>query len=101
MLTLGDLFSGLPSLHLAGLTFLPLLLASMRSALRVLAVADLLPAYKSQINAQSWIYITIGVFIPFLYLWNFLSSLFSRQLRWRGIRYELVSQYETRILTPL
>lgn len=100
-LTLGDLISGLPSMHLAGLTFLPLLLASMRSALRIVAVAELLPAYKSQINSQSWIYITIGVFIPFLYLWNFFSSLITRQIRWRGIRYELVSQYETRILTPL
>jgi cellulose synthase/poly-beta-1,6-N-acetylglucosamine synthase-like glycosyltransferase len=100
-LTLGDFLSGLPSMHLAGLTFLPLLLASMRSGLRVVAVAELVPSYKSQINAQSWIYITIGVFIPFLYLWNFFSSLFTRQIRWRGIRYELVSQYETRILTPL
>jgi len=57
-----------------------------------MAVADLLPAYRAQINAQSWIYITIGVFIPFLYLANFFSSLLSRRIRWRGIRYELVSQ---------
>ncbi|HWZ99257.1 MAG TPA: glycosyltransferase [Candidatus Dormibacteraeota bacterium] len=99
-LTLGDLVSTLPSLHLAALTFLPLLLASLRSALRVVAVADLLPPYRSQINAQSWIYITIGVFIPFLYLVNFFASLVSRQIRWRGIRYELVSSQETRILTP-
>jgi len=99
ILTLGDVFAGRPSLHLAGLTFLPLLLASLRSALRVVAVAELLPAYRSQINAQSWIYITIGVFIPFLYLVNFVSSLLSRRIRWRGIRYELVSSQETRVLT--
>src|SRR5262249_9312356 len=80
--------------------FLPLLLASIRGALRVVGVADLLSGYRSQINAQSWIYITIGVFMPFLYLINFFSSLISRQIRWRGIRYELVSQYETRVLTP-
>ena len=100
ILTLGDVFAGRPSLHLAGLTFLPLLLASLRSALRVVAVAELLPAYRYQINAQSWIYITIGVFIPFLYLVNFVSSLVSRRIRWRGIRYELVSSQETRVLTP-
>lgn len=100
ILTLGDVIAGRPSLHLAGLTFLPLLLASLRSALRIVAVAELLPAYRSQINAQSWIYITIGVFIPFLYLVNFISSLVTRRIRWRGIRYELVSSQETRVLTP-
>ncbi|GAC1634533.1 MAG: hypothetical protein NVS9B14_10730 [Candidatus Acidiferrum sp.] len=100
ILTLADFISTRPSLQFAFLTFLPLLLASLRSAFRVVAVADLLPEYKSQINTQSWIYITIGVFIPFLYLVNFFSSLFSRRIRWRGIRYELVSPHETRILTP-
>jgi cellulose synthase/poly-beta-1,6-N-acetylglucosamine synthase-like glycosyltransferase len=99
-LTFGDILAGLPSLPLAGLTFLPLLLASIRGALRVVAVADLLPAYRPQINSQSWIYITIGVLIPFLYLSNFLSSIFSRKIYWRGIRYELVSTQETRVLTP-
>ena len=99
-LTLGDVFSSRPSLPLAGLTFLPLLLASIRSALRVVAVAGLLPAYRSQINAQSWIYVTIGALIPFLYVINFVSSMFSRRIRWRGIRYELVSTQETRVLTP-
>jgi len=100
ILTVADLIATRPSLQFAALTFLPLLLASLRSAFRIIAVADLLPAYRSQINAQSWIYITIGVFVPFLYLLNFFRSLFSRRIRWRGIRYELVSPYETRILTP-
>jgi hypothetical protein len=85
---------------LAGLTFLPLLLASIRGALRVVAIADLLPAHRSKINAQSWVYVTIGVLIPFLYALNFISSVFSRRIRWRGIRYELVSTQETRVLTP-
>ena len=101
VLTLGDMLAGRSSLPLAGLTFLPLLLASIRGALRVVAVADLLSGYRSQVNAHSWIYITIGVFMPFLYLINFFSSLFSRQIRWRGIRYELVSPQETRVLTPM
>ena len=99
-LTFGDVIAGRPSLPLAGLTFFPLLLASIRGALRVVAVGDLLPAYRSQINSQAWIYVTIGVLIPFLYLLNFFSSLFSRKIYWRGIRYELVSTQETRVLTP-
>jgi len=53
--------------------------------------------YRVQINAQSWIYVTIGVFIPYLYLANFVTSLLSRRIRWRGIRYELISQNETRV----
>jgi cellulose synthase/poly-beta-1,6-N-acetylglucosamine synthase-like glycosyltransferase len=100
VLTLGDIFATLPSLHLAALAFLPLLLASLRGALRTIAVADLLPAYRAQINTQSWIYVTIGLFIPFLYLANFAASLLSRRIRWRGIRYELISPNETRVLTP-
>jgi cbb3-type cytochrome oxidase subunit 1 len=100
ILPLSDLIAGRPSLQFAFLTFLPLLLAALRSAFRVVAVADLLPTYRPQVNAQSWIYITIGVFIPFLYLVNFFSSLVSKRIRWRGIRYEIVSPYETRILTP-
>jgi len=99
-LTLGDVLAGLPSLPLAGLTFLPLLLASIRGALRAVAVADLLPAYRSQVNSQAWIYVSIGVLIPFLYLFNFFSSVFSRKIYWRGIRYELISTQETRVLTP-
>jgi len=35
-----------------------------------------------------------------LYLANFITSLLSRRIRWRGIRYELISQNETRVLTP-
>jgi len=99
-LTLVDVLAGLPSLPLAGLTFLPLLLASIRGALRAVAVADLLPAYSSQVNSQAWIYVSIGVLIPFLYVFNFFSSVFSRKIYWRGIRYELISTQETRVLTP-
>jgi cellulose synthase/poly-beta-1,6-N-acetylglucosamine synthase-like glycosyltransferase len=100
VLTLADLIATRPSLQFAFLTSLLLLLASLRGAFRVIAVADLLPAYRSQINSQAWIYVTVGVFIPFLYLANFFTSLVSRRIRWRGIRYELISPYETRILTP-
>ena len=101
VLTFGNILAGLPSFQLAGLTFLPLLLASIRGALRVTAVADLLSGYRSQVNSQSWIHITIGVFMPFLYLIGFFSSLLSRQIRWRGIRYELISPQDTRVLTPM
>src|SRR5262249_60826329 len=90
VLTFENILAGLPSFHLAGLTFLPLLLASIRGALRVVAVADLLSAYRSQVNSQSCIYITVCVFLPFLFLIHFFSSLVSRHIRWARIRFHLL-----------
>lgn len=96
--TLTAFFAGRPSLPLAALTFLPLLLASIRGALRVTAAQEMLPALKSQIQSQSWIHLILGVFIPYLYAFNFVSSAVSKTIRWRGVRYELISAQQTRIL---
>ena len=88
-----------PAFHVTTLVILPLLLAAIRGALRVIGVTEALSSLRSQIMAQSWIYILLAVFVPFLYLVNFFSSLFGRKLRWRGIEYELISPEQTRILT--
>jgi ceramide glucosyltransferase len=98
-LTLGDILATLPALPLAALTFLPLLLASIRGALRATTVTELLPAYRSQLIGQSWVYIILGVIVPFLYLVNFGWSVVTRKILWRGIRYELVSPQQTRIVS--
>ena len=98
LLTVGNLFGGRPAMQFAALTFLPLLLASIRGALRVTAVQEMLVAVKPQIQQQSWIYLVLGVFVPYLYCANFFSSITTRTIRWRGIRYELVSPQQTRIL---
>jgi cellulose synthase/poly-beta-1,6-N-acetylglucosamine synthase-like glycosyltransferase len=97
LVTLVALFTGRPSIPLAALTFLPLLLASIRGALRVTAVQEMLPSLKSQIQAQSWIHLLLGTWIPFLYVINFLATASSKEIRWRGIRYELISPQQTRI----
>ena len=96
--TLGVFFAGRPALPLAALTFLPLLLSSIRAALRVTVVQEMLPSLKSQIQQQSWIHLLLGVGIPYLYAINFLVSAVTRTIRWRGIRYELISPQQTRIL---
>jgi ceramide glucosyltransferase len=96
--TLSSFFAGRPSLNLAALTFLPLLLASIRAALRVTAVQEMLPAIRSQVQQQAWIHLLLGVWVPFLYSYNFLASAVTRKIRWRGIRYELISPQQTRIL---
>jgi ceramide glucosyltransferase len=98
LLTLADMLNSLPALQLATLTFLPLLLAAIRGALRLVAVTEALPSARAQIMGQSWIYLVLGVFIPFLYVVNFAMSLISRKIRWRGVVYEVISPTQTRVL---
>jgi ceramide glucosyltransferase len=97
-LTLGDVFATLPAFHHAVLTFLPVLLGMIRSSLRVAGVTEVLPAARSQIMSQSWIYILLTIFIPFLYVVNFVASLITRKIRWRSVTYELISPEQTRII---
>lgn len=99
ILTLSSFFASLAALPFAALTFLPILLSMIRGALRAAGVSEALPAYKSQIASQAWIYVLLIVFIPFLYLVNFVNSLVTRKTRWRGITYELVSPEQTRIVS--
>jgi ceramide glucosyltransferase len=88
-----------PAFHVTTLLSLPLLLAAIRGAIRVIGVTEALPSLRSEIMGQSWIYIVLTVFVPFLFLINFLSSLLGHRIRWRGIEYELISPEQTRILS--
>jgi len=97
-LTLGDLIATLPAFHHATLTFLPVLLGVIRSTLRVAGVTEALPAARSQIMGQAWVYILLSIFVPFLYVVNFATSLITRKIRWRGITYEVISPEQTQIL---
>jgi ceramide glucosyltransferase len=90
-----------PAFQVVTLWVLFVLLAAIRGAFRVIGVTEALPALRSQIMAQSWIYILLAIVIPFLYMVNFVSSLFGRRLRWRGVEYELISPDQTRVLTHL
>jgi len=78
---------------------IPLDLAAIRGALRVIGVTEALPSFRAQVMAQSWIYILLAIFVPYLYLYNFCASLLGRRLRWRGIEYELISPEQTRVLS--
>ena len=100
LVTLGNFFAGRPTLQVLALTFLPLLLAAIRGGLRVTVAQEMLPSLKSQIQQQSWVHLLLGLGVPYLYCANFLSSLATRTIRWRGIRYELISPQQTRILLP-
>jgi cellulose synthase/poly-beta-1,6-N-acetylglucosamine synthase-like glycosyltransferase len=97
-LTLANFFATLPAFHLALLTFVPMLLAAIRGGLRVAAASDVLQSAREQIVGQAWMYIILAVFVPYLFLLNFLTSVFTRQIRWRGVTYELVSPQQTNIV---
>ncbi|HKS66457.1 MAG TPA: glycosyltransferase [Candidatus Acidoferrales bacterium] len=96
---LATMLSGDPWVQLALLEVAPLLLAGMKGALRTAAVEQLLPEWKSKLSQWAWVWIVLAPLVPFLFSWNFLSSLATKRIRWRGIRYELVSPSTTRILT--
>jgi ceramide glucosyltransferase len=96
--TLSNVLATLPAFHLALLTFVPMLLAAIRGGLRVMAATEVLQPLRTQIVGQAWMYIVFGVFIPYLFLLNFVMSLFTRKIRWRGVTYELISPQQTRIL---
>ena len=98
LLTLGDMIATVPAFHLATLTFLPVLLGIIRSSLRLVGVTEVLPAARSQIMGQAWIYLLLTAIIPFLYVVNFVTSLVTRKVRWRGVTYELISSEQTHIL---
>ena len=98
IVTLGNVFQQLPAFHLATLTFLPILLSAIRGALRMIGVTEALPGWRRQISSLGWIYVLLTLAIPALYVVNFLASLISRKMRWRGIQYELISPHHTRIL---
>jgi ceramide glucosyltransferase len=99
LLILSDIFQQRPAFHIVMLTFLPVLLSAIRSSIRLIGVTEAVPAGRSQIMGQAWIYILLTVFIPFLYVANFVNSLVTRKIRWRGMAYELISPEQTRIIS--
>ncbi len=97
-LALSLTLSSRPAFHIVSLLSLPLLLAAIRGAIRVIGVTEALPAARKEIVSQSWIYVVLTLVVPFLYLINFFSSLIGHRLKWRGITYELISTDMTRIV---
>lgn len=94
-----ELIQGGPAIHLLLLAMLPPVLSMARGVLRLTAAMEILPAWKSKLLAESWVWTLLAAAVPFLALWNTAVALFSRKIRWRGIRYLLLSPGQTRILT--
>jgi ceramide glucosyltransferase len=93
-----NMITGAPGLHLLLLAFVPPVLSMARGVLRLAAVMEILPDWKAKLLAESWTWTFLAAVAPFLALWNTLVALFSRRIRWRSIRYQLLSPGQTRIV---
>ena len=96
---LSEMIEGDPWGNLALIALVIPLLAAMKGAIRTIAVSEVLPEWKAKLHEWGWVWFALAPVVPFLFSWNFIASLFSKRIRWRGIRYELVSPTVTRILT--
>jgi hypothetical protein len=74
-------------------------LAAIRGMLRLAAVLDLLPEWRDTLLSYAWAWTLLAPLVPFMYLYNAVVAAFSRTIRWRGIRYQLVSAGQTRQIT--
>jgi ceramide glucosyltransferase len=92
------MISGDPWIQLALIALVIPLLAAIKGAIRTLVISDLLPEFKTKLGEWSWVWTALAPIVPFLYAWNFLCSLLSKTIRWRGIRYQMVTPNMTRVL---
>ncbi len=92
-------FAGAPGLHILLVTLIVPLLAVAKGYLRLVAVSDLLAGWEQKLLTYGWAWTLLAALVPFLYLWNSLVAAFARDIVWRGVRYELVSPNQTRILS--
>ena len=98
IVVLATMASGDPWEQLALMALLIVLLSATKGALRTIAAGEMLPEWRNQLNQWSWVWIVLAPVVPFLFTWNFIASLLTRRIRWRNIRYELVSPSVTRVL---
>jgi hypothetical protein len=82
---------------LAVLLAIPLL-AAMKGAIRTIAAGEAMPEWKEKINEWGWVWPALAPLVPFLFVWNFIMSLVTKRIRWRGVRYELLSPNVTHVI---
>jgi hypothetical protein len=97
-LFVANLAAGLPSFQIILLVLFPVILCAVRGVLRLAAVLDLLPEWREKLLAYGWAWTLLAPLVPFVYLYNTIVAALTRTITWRGIRYELISPRQTRIL---
>jgi ceramide glucosyltransferase len=98
-LFINSLMRGTSGIQLLMLVILLPVLSMGRGVLRLAAIMELLPEWKTKLLADGWIWTFLAAVAPGVGLWNTFAALFSRQIRWRGVHYELLSPGQTRILS--
>jgi cellulose synthase/poly-beta-1,6-N-acetylglucosamine synthase-like glycosyltransferase len=89
---------GLPSMQFLVLASIPPIFAAVRGALRLAAALELLPEIRERLLNEGWVWVLLAPLVPFAYLYNSLAAALTRKITWRGIRYELISPFRTRIV---
>ena len=98
-LFINNLITGASGIQLLMLAFLLPVLSMSRGVLRLAAVMELLPEWKTKLLADGWIWTFLAAVAPVVGLWNTIAALFTKDIRWRGIHYQLLSPGQTRILS--
>jgi cellulose synthase/poly-beta-1,6-N-acetylglucosamine synthase-like glycosyltransferase len=73
-------------------------LSVAKGAYRLAAVLLVMPEHAGQLQRTWWSPTLQAALAPFLMALSFLLSAGSRRMQWRGVRYELRSPWETRVL---
>lgn len=73
------------------------ILGTIKAILRLKAISLVSPELKKAAKDQQRVQITLWVVTPLLFLYNCIVSAFSRTIIWRGVRYQMISDAETKI----
>jgi cellulose synthase/poly-beta-1,6-N-acetylglucosamine synthase-like glycosyltransferase len=74
-------------------------LSVAKGAYRLAAVLLVMPEHAEQLRRTWWSPTLQAALAPFLMALSFLLSAGSRRMQWRGVRYELRSPWETRVIS--
>ncbi|MEE2821785.1 MAG: glycosyltransferase [Acidobacteriota bacterium] len=74
------------------------LLGCVKGWIRYSAVSSLFPQHAAALHKYRWAYVFLGPLASLITLWGMVCSLVSREIKWRGIRYRMVSPEETIII---
>lgn len=75
-----------------------LLLGTGKSWLRLDALGAVLVDQSARLKRQRPIHMVLWPLTPLVFFLNDILALFSKRIDWRGVRYELVSSVETRVM---
>jgi GT2 family glycosyltransferase len=76
------------------------LLGSAKGALRLDAARRMIPQARDEIGRTWWAFCLLWPIVSLIFFYNFLRSIATRRILWRGVIYELRSPTETVVLGP-